>query len=130
LTIRQKIFEAPDLLLLRSGDDTKENLRTAYEMALIIDGDPAGTKEKADAMFNRTGKFLWAYHDELKAILNDFTDRTGLTGGAVGPATMGDIQHLSEPDAKELFDIFFSIQEAEKFKRDLIGEMIAWSVKK
>jgi len=129
MTIREMIFAAPDMLLLRAEDNPKENLRTAYELARTFDKVPNGTKDGADAMFKRTGAFLWAYADALGTILNDFYSRTGMVGGATAAATLGDISHLTKPDALELFNIVFAIREVETFKRDLISEMIAWAAR-
>lgn len=125
--IREMIFAAPNMLLLRATESPTDNLRSAYEMALIHDDLQPDKVEAPEEMFKRTGAFIWAVIEALDQIAAGFGDRTGMTGGATGAASIGDIRHLTEPDAKELFDITFARREAETFKKDVIGELIKWS---
>lgn len=128
--LRSMIFDAENMLIMRLGESPKENLRSAYELALRVDNKQPHMVESAINMFDRTGKFIWDYIATLQKIAGEFYERTGLTGGVTGPASLGDIQYLSEHDAKELFMISFAQVEAETFKRDLLAEMIRWSTKK
>lgn len=123
-TIREMIFEAPEFRLLRAGEDSKANLRAAYDVARSFDKIPDNQRDTPDEMFYRTGKFIYQLIAELSKIAEDFYTRTGLTGGATGAASLADIQHLSEYDAQELFNVTYAQMELAIFKRDLIAAMV------
>lgn len=128
--LRTMIFDAEDMLIMRLGETPRDNLRSAYEIALKVDNKQPHMVEAAADMFDRTGKFIFTYIATLNQIAVDFYERTGLTGGATGSASIKDIQFLTTPDAKELFLICFAQVEAATFKKDLIAEMISWAAKK
>jgi len=130
MTLKTEILATPDYMLLKSTEDAKENLRTAYELALSHDNKPVDMKEQPDDMFHRTGRFIWAVGDALTEIKEEAYKNMGLIGGAAGSASLADLQYLSEGDAAIVMDIAFAEKEIQVFKKDCVNALIAWAARK
>ncbi len=123
--IKQMILDAPEMLLMKSGDNPKENIRTAYDLALTSQELPVDHREPPLEMFTRAARFIFDCCSELSIIAGEFYEKAGLVGGATGSASLADIRYLSRENALGLFNITYAQHEAEIFKRDVIRGMLA-----
>lgn len=126
MEIKEAILETKELRLMRLGAGPKDNLRAAYDLALVFAKKPQNFKESAEAMFDRAGKFCDAYVSALDGIAGEIYHELGLTGGATGSASLSDIEYLSSTGAQRLFDVTFAQKEAGMFVRGVIDEFKKW----
>ena len=101
--------------LIRADGKPKDNLRAAYTAACEQDGFDA--KEGAFDMFQRTGRWLYAYIDELTKIEREIFYENSLPD-------------LTAQQATILFCITCALIEADKVKADLVNMLCEFGAKK
>lgn len=127
--IKDRLSVGDKFDIVRLGESSKENLRSAYELALELEGLPLDTVEPPAKMFDRAGMFIWSWLDALDEILDVFCQENDLTGGVLGPPIVEDLKNIEQDKALRLFHLAHAVTVAETFKRDLIHEMMVWSLR-
>jgi len=126
--IIQLIKQADSNPILVHTGNNREDLRSAYEMALICSDLGIDNKEQPIAMFERTGRFLFELISVLSAI-GECCYENNIEDGARGSITAGEIEYLTKDDALDAFNIVESIYHAERIKDVLCLALIDWSKK-
>ncbi len=116
--IKAEIERLGEYTLVHPGKEPKENLRAAYEVALILDGLPHDFAEKPADMLQRAGNFIFGYLSVVLNIQAGLMEDAGISGGATG-FNLGYIKHIEPGEAEKLMKATIACHAAELLKIDL-----------
>lgn len=106
-----------DFCLLRPSETNEDTFRDAYNAACEHDGMMG--EESPLNMLKRTGRFIYAYLDELNDIEKDILTNSGLFDIVI-PPKMGDIKDMSHEDASRLWNVSYAKVQGEIVRADFI----------
>lgn len=125
--IKNMILNAPDFMIIKGSGEIEDNMRTLYDIALIVDDLPGDTKESPFDMIYRAGMCFFSIERALDEIAESLYEDWGLSGGATGSSKMSDIKYLSEENALILFNITYAQLQIWPFKKSVCQAFINYS---